>query len=187
MKYNDLLRLQYCVLAITFFSTAIIAGETKSHSVLTSIESRIEKEGAQIILRKVYGKSEWKSIIEGIQMANPRWLRIGKDLRKVSDAGASEELRISLAQGLEVNPANVFRNALNESDSAQVSWVCQTTGIERPMEVEIRSVEKRILAIQSIKENDLEKISSICLGSLETIKTRLFELDKSDSKLPNEK
>ena len=182
MKAENSNRIRRYILTTALLSTPIQANESKDSQTLKSLELRIEEEGPQTVLSDVFGKPEWNSIIEGIKKAKPRWLRVGMKLRKVSDAGASEELRISLAEGLEVNPVNVFRNALFESDSGQISMVCRTTGIERPLAVEISSVDKRILEIRKIKIRDLEKFKTVCLEALEAEKIGLQELQRNEVK-----
>lgn len=166
------------LIVIFLFSCALSSSE--ENRARERIGARIESVGAGPVLREIFSRPDWDTVLDGMRTGDIGWLRIGTALKKVSDAGASEELRITVAKALSVNPKNVFLADSSLSDSAQIQWLCQTTGIEKPIQEEVLELNARIDALRKVQGSPYQHMKRICIESAEKVKGYLLERQDRD-------
>jgi hypothetical protein len=79
----------------------------------SEIQGRIAHEGAEKTLSSIYeAQSQWSQLLAGVATGRREWLAVAARLRKVSDAGASEQLDLAVGEALEHRPKNVLSIAI---------------------------------------------------------------------------
>ena len=159
--------LQFVLIA----STAAMPGFPQSTTAET-VSARIAGEGAKSTLTRLYAnEGSWAALLRGIASGTSSWLAVARDLRPVSDAGASEQLDLVVGEALEHRPTNVLRLAIPpfvleavcggpDTDDARYD------GVKRAM----RAVELRERKLREIHDHDLEMLRDRCILELEKSK-----------------
>lgn len=119
-------------------------------------------------MTRLYANEEaWSALLRGIASGTSSWLAVARDLRPVSDAGASQQLDLAVGEALEHRPGNVLRLAI---PPFVLGTVCggpdmddaRYDGARRVM----RAVELRQRRLREIHDPDLERLRDRCISEL---------------------
>ena len=93
------------VLVLGFLLAPHLAG---ANDALSALEDRIKSEGSRAVLMEIWNTAEFGAVLDGIASGNNRWLKVGFELRRQSDAGVTSMLRESFALALIPAPSLVL-------------------------------------------------------------------------------
>lgn len=128
----------------------------------------IERDGSPAALKRIFDDTSQSSILlRGVARGTGGWLAVAAKLRPVSDAGASEELDLAVAEALPRSPAGVLR--LLPAPFA-VARICGVPFVEQPV-AESQSYRRRALAaVVSVRDHRLRSVRDQCLDALRSAK-----------------
>lgn len=173
------------VLTLASFITVLVPiacfGDNRIVISLRDLQHRIESEGAQVAVERVYAHPQhWEALLRKIESGDPDWIRVGASLKKGADAGAAHGLEESLGQALEISPQILL--ALASRYELSISDFCRAPDVDDPRyssyETNIRGLRRRVAAVEAVKEQNLAPYRSLCLQSLtkeEQAIARFFE------------
>ena len=89
-----------------------------------ALDMEIKASDERTVLSKYYDSSEWVNhILPGIKSGAGPWLRIATQLRRNSDAGASEDIDFALYAAMPLRPFAVIE-ALGGANKKQTERIC---------------------------------------------------------------
>jgi hypothetical protein len=141
---------------------------------LAEVRNLIAEQGARQALWRLFDDdAAWDSLLNQIASGRRDWLSVASQLRRVSDAHASETLDMAIQEALPRNPVGVLDLVAAGAFSAQ--GACGMYGFgqiedERPPPVLIRLVDRRIAAVSAVKKTSLLGVRDGCLRELESLR-----------------
>lgn len=173
---------------LIFAALAIVlplsAFASKDEALLSNLKKKINSP--KIALEYVYGDSRrWDEYLDHVKKADTEWVRLWPSLRKVSDAGATEQLDISFGYALENNPnlaLNEIRHSwINDSEAKGiVEKVCtsvsetysnQTAFKSNEKEEVLKLIERRVKKMSQIEDRNISSLKNICVEKLKNEET----------------
>jgi hypothetical protein len=133
---------------------------------------------AKATLRELYeDKAKWDVVLDGIGSGADEWLDLAKALYSVSDAGATFELSLGVAEALRKNPQGVLKRLrTDKSDGFDAEDVC-TFGW--PKDQTPSAIKRRLNevedAVRSVQDDDLRSRIDACLANLEVLRKDVKE------------
>jgi hypothetical protein len=135
----------------------------------SALLKEISRRGAKVVLSEIYdNEGAWKKATDGISGGAPGWLQVAVKLKPVSDAGASEELDISVAEALERAPKDVLALLGDVFDAEGICGNPESVG-EDPA-VAVRTISKRQKAVAGVVDASLQVKKAKCESLLEELK-----------------
>ena len=147
------------------------SSRTSQISIETVAES-IRTMGPEQTLEGIYNDPEkWRGLLDGIGTGEEKWLTLARQLRAVSDAGASEQLDLAVGEALEHRPREVLRAAVT---SYGIGFVCSGPEVDDPRfdsyDSAISAINRRLKALRTIEDADLIELRDACISKLVTAK-----------------
>ncbi len=140
-----------------------------------ALGAEIDAKGAREVVDRLWnspqdanGENDWSRVTEQMWKGRAAYIALAPKLAPGTDAGAAEELGISLAHALPLTPATVLR-AIDPKDGPVlgVSQVCSVPFIEDT----VKDIPAYIRAAQSsvnkVTSPELQAIRAACLKQLE--------------------
>ena len=154
---------------------------------LESAEKKITKEGLDKAVRAFYAdKQGWQKLLAQIATGKGEWLSLAARLRSVSDAGATRDLRLSVAQALKRSPGNVLRTMDNAFTLAEV---CGMVDIDDPKydsyALATAELERQKAALQLLSDSPLKAKRDECVALIEASRDhirRFYGVEDSQTK-----
>ena len=102
-------------IALLFLLAASASASGATSITPNTISQQISTLGAKAALQAIYdNKTTWAQLLAGIASGTKDWLLIADQLRRVSDAGTSEQLGLAVGEALERRPENVLSLGIAE-------------------------------------------------------------------------
>ncbi len=157
-----------CAKALLMMTVCFVSHAQTVAPTAKQMNDKIEKEGAKAVIEKLtaHNQAEWHRVVRRIDLGSPEWLGIAGKLLKGSDAGTSEDLRISLAVALTHNPEGVLRMAGSDLPLEQV---CTVPFIEPSKHVVANHKLRVKAALRRVTAKDLTEKKAACLKSIERV------------------
>jgi hypothetical protein len=106
--------------------------------------------------------SKFNYVREKIESGDIGWIDIGRRLEKYSDGGVGTDLAISFAKAIQINPSY----SLSLMTDYEVWWSCSVPLLE-PTKSEFDAfVERTIVAVEKLNDNEVSKKKKSCLDAL---------------------
>jgi hypothetical protein len=143
------------------FTLVLTSASAADRSILPAeIQSRIDAMGSRKVLWDLWEhETEFDQVLSGIESANPKWLRIAVELRKFSDAGASEALDSSVALALPKAPELVLALV---GHGFNLEFVCTSPFIEPEPGVAEAYERKTLASLAAVKAPNLKSLAAEC-------------------------
>jgi hypothetical protein len=160
-------RLPLFLLLLAACRTAIPQAELDSESIARLIRWK----GPEAILARLYDDpAKWSQFLALVSRGDRDWLQIANQFRRVSDAGAADELTAAVGEALEQSPSNVLRLSLPSFGPA----VCGAPDVDDPrydsLELATQAIEHRRVMVEQVDASDLAEERNLCLAELERSK-----------------
>jgi hypothetical protein len=144
-----------------------------AQSTAAQIDNRITRYGAERTLWAIYADDDqWSNLLAQIARGEEPWLRVANRLRKVTDAGASEQLDLAVGEALEHAPERVLRLSVPVFG---VGEVCGGPDMDDARygsyELSIRAIDRREAQLRSVTVPHLRAVRDKCVASLEASKS----------------
>ena len=144
------------------------------------VENSIATTGARQTLQRIYeDKGQWTALLAGIATGEPVWLNLAKQLRRVSDGGASEQIDLAAGEALEHRPADVLTLVADEFGLPQV---CGGPDVDDPRfdsyDLSMAAIQRRLEMLHSIHDGGLAAKRAGCISELEKAKTGIAHFYK---------
>src|SRR3984885_4865315 len=157
------------ILGITLAVAAASAAPALSPQ---SVANSLAILGARVTLEQIYGDpAEWSSLQAGIATGEPVWLNLARQLRQVSDAGATEQIDLAAGEALEHRPAVVLSLVL---DDFGIPEVCGGPDEDNPRfnsyDLSMRAISRRQEMLRAVNETRLLRKRNACIRKLENAK-----------------
>jgi hypothetical protein len=153
--------LALCVLAAGPVRAAAMPGAA-------GITAAIGRDGARAEVTALNRGGQWDHVLRKIDGGQEAWLDVAARLAPGTDAGAAEDLGISLATALPRNPAGVLRVVSDDPANAVigVKRVCGVPFIEQPAPETARYVARASAALRRVADPALAARKARCLAAL---------------------
>jgi hypothetical protein len=137
------------------------------------IANSITTSGARATLSRIYEDQEqWAALLAGVATGKPVWLDLAKQLRQVSDAGATEQIDLAAGEALEHRPANVLTFVLEDFG---IPEVCGAPDVDDPRfnsyDLSMRAISRRQEKLRAIHDARLTQKSNACILELDKAKS----------------
>ena len=174
---------------IVLVCSLLLIAAHSTHPPITSksISALIERKGASKALDEIYNSETlWPEVLHRIATGSRSWLKIAKQLRAVSDAGASEQLELAVGEALEHQPENVLRFAV---PAFSLEVVCSGPDVDDPRfdsyELSIHAINLRQAKLREIATPNLRHLRNQCIEQLETSKAGIGTFYGKTKRPPN--
>ena len=139
-------------------------------SEIENFRSKLNAQGKPYF-EKMQKTGEFDYVLHLIEYGNAEAIKFSPQLKKFSDASATESLKISLGRALNKNTLAVLEVMPN---NFTVEEICSVPFIEAPEDIEIIHINQAIFNLQKLgqKGENIEVIKKNCLSSFEKIKTK---------------
>jgi hypothetical protein len=130
-----------------------------------AISRDIAAHGASAVVARLLANGDYDRVMDRIDTGEARWVALAPKLAPGADAGAAEELPISLAFALPKNPRAVLA-LLSGPNGFPVEDVCSAPFIEgtiRDIPAYVKRAEK---AVGEVSDPHLAKVRDACLAQL---------------------
>jgi hypothetical protein len=155
----------------SFPAAMVLAGisfATTSPVTLRGVCDSIASVGARVTLQRLYkNKDQWENLLAGIATGAPGWLNAARQLRTVSDAGATEQIELAAGEALEHRPADVLSLIV---DDFGIINVCGGPDVDDPRfdsyELSMAAIQRREGMLRAIQDDTLRQKRDACLAEL---------------------
>jgi hypothetical protein len=131
----------------------------------------ISKNGAKVVVGKLWNTPKWTCVIERISTGQSRWISAAVALAPGIDAGSSEELSDGLFLALASNPAEVLSRLpldRRENGVPPLTSVCDgRTDPPETLEATLREYSLARNAVASVHKPGLSKAKETCLTQIQ--------------------
>jgi hypothetical protein len=162
--------LLFCAMKVSIASSS--APITDPEAILAEIQTT----GAKAVIAKLNATpnpNAWDVVVGGIKTGQAAWLEVAGKLASETDAGGSEDIKISLAYALPKNPAGVL-TLVDSQRFLAVGQVCGAPFIE-PTDAFLKSYLMRTKrSLIRMKTRKLEAVRLRCLDEIEAAQEGLF-------------
>jgi hypothetical protein len=142
---------------------------------LAELNRKVDDRGAKKALMELYDDvPTWQRLLKQVSTAAPKWLQFANRLVPASDAGAANELEISLGDALLRDPRAVLQ-AIDDVDFA--------CGMFTPPETQdelVLAIRKRETIVGAITDVSLQRKKEQCLADLKELGEGLVKSPKLD-------
>lgn len=160
------------VAALAFHTSAASAAAPIPSAAALSAE--IDAKGAKEVVNRLNGahpdsngQNDWSRVIDQMWMGRAAYIKLAPKLAPGTDAGASEDLGISLAHALPLAPITVLRATdLKDGPTLGVSRVCGVPFIEDTVKDIPGYIHAAQLAVGRVTTPELQEAKAACLTQL---------------------
>jgi len=154
-----------------FFALLIASGVLDSAEP-EFISQQISAQGAKSAVQQIFeDKKKLAQVLAGISTGSRSWLAVANQLHSAADAGASEQLALSVGAALEYRPENALSIAASEFG---VDAICSGPDVDDARydsyELAIGAIKKRQEMLRTISDQHLLAERDACIASLEKAK-----------------
>lgn len=149
------------LLIVPFSSSAEISAE-EARSLIADI-------GARGAMNAWWPTQTWQDIYDGIASGDIEWLQIAELLRRVSDAGSSEDLSDAISEALPKNPEVILRFVKDGKDFEEftVEGACFASPRSEKSSEALNYLKTAEHAVKNVDAPDLQDAKVRCLKSLD--------------------
>lgn len=152
------------VLALAATGVAWASPRFPRHPTPAAIGAAIARSGARATVSALFDQHRWDEVAAHIARGEPAWVDLAGKLAPGTDAGTAEDLVISLALALPIDPRGVL--AVVAAGAASVSDVCGAPFIEGTVS-DVPSYKRRAAAaVARIADATLATAKAACLDAL---------------------
>jgi hypothetical protein len=139
-----------------------------NRSTLTpqSVTHDTRRIGAKAVVQQLYSSNRWETVLKKIESGDDAWLAVVEDLAEGTDAGASEDLQVTLARALPKNPGAVLK-LTGTKDFLSLDDVCAAPFIEPEHAFLMRYLTETRRSLASLKDKAVESKRLKCLSQIE--------------------
>ena len=130
-----------------------------------AIARDIAAHGASAVVTRLLANGDYDRVMDRIDTGEARWVALAPKLAPGADAGAAEELPISLAFALPKNPRAVLE-VLSGPNGFPVEDVCSAPFIEGTIKDIPAYVKRAEKAVAEVSDPHLAKVRDACLAQL---------------------
>lgn len=155
----------------------VAAPSQQSAKHLVEVRDVIAAQGARQALSTLFADgARWDSLLDQVASGQEGWLGVAAQLRRVSDAHASETLDMAVQEALPHNAAGVLE--LVAAGAFTVQGACAMYGFgqiedQRPVPVLVGLVDKRTAAVSAARKARLASVRDGCLKELKALREHL--------------
>jgi hypothetical protein len=140
-----------------------------------AVSQRIASTGARATLGAIYEDYRaWQELLAGIATGTPGWLKLAVRLQRVSDAGASEQLKLAAGEALEHRPRTVLELAV---PAFGIEYVCGVPDVDdvryASYDLAVQAIEQRKRMLLSVTIPRLRAVRDQCIATLEEARSPL--------------
>ena len=158
------IRGQVVIAVFAALPAAVSAAPTASPATLSR---DIDARGARAVIAGLAHGGQWDGVVRHIDGGSDAWLAVAAKLAPGSDAGSAEDLGISLATALPLNPAGVLRTAsLSDGAPLSIAHVCSLPFIEQPPSEAAAYRTRAMTAVTRVADPSLADRRTRCLAAL---------------------
>lgn len=158
-----------------FLALVVLAGAAAVASpALTpqDVASSIARSGARTTLDRIYkDETQWVALLSGIAAGEPVWLNLAKQLRRVSDGGATEQIELAAGEALEHRPADVLSLV---ADEFGIAGICGGPDVDDPRfdsyDLSMAAILRRQEMLRAIRDPSLIRKRDACMLELDKAK-----------------
>ena len=162
----------YAVAAGTVASGARSPGESLCSprtGCASTVLQQLHMRGARATLGSLYSnQAAWGKLLANVGKGERAWLEVAEQLRRASDAGASEQLDLAIGEALVHNPEWVLKASQGGLD---LRSVCSGPDVDDPRydsyEAAIEAIRKREKAVRGVQTPALRDARKKCREALE--------------------
>jgi hypothetical protein len=155
-------------LALTLAICACAPRGADEGPTAATLRNAIESNGAAVALKALYGDpASWAFVLRRISSGDSEWFDVAESLRRVSDAGTSEQLDHAAGEALGTNPALILGRA---TGPFHLSDLCEAPDHDdqrfETLERALSELDRRISALERLGDPGLSLVRDDCLASL---------------------
>jgi hypothetical protein len=146
-------------------ASALAAGPVFARRPTTQqIDTAITRYGAHDTVNALFDQDRWDYVADEIGKGSSAWVGLAVRLAPGADAGTAEELPISLAFALPINPSAVLMAV--KSGAFDVGDVCGAPFIEGTVASVPAYIHKATVAVSRVTDPALAATKTSCLATL---------------------
>ena len=154
-----------CVLTAAHAAAPLVASSTPSQ-VMSSIRER----GGRDVLWTLWEQDKtFDALLTHVDRGETQWFDIWVELRKYSDAGASESIDMAFARAIQKAPTQVLRLI---GKGLSLEGVCTSPFIEPAPGVAEHYERKALRALRRVNAADLKVLANACAARVRLPKVR---------------
>lgn len=140
----------------------------------------IARHGPKHAVRIMRDQERYDELLGNISAGKEEWIALAPKIVSGTDAGASEELGISLAEALPKNPKAVLGILDKSKRTISSGRVCSIPFIEPEKDFYESYAKSALAAVEAVSDAELAKQKELCLTELQ--KARAYSPDNSNRK-----
>ena len=153
-------------LLVAFIASPSLQGATPPYTA-GEVRAAIVRNGARAVVMRLQRDGLWvPSVVEPIARGEAEWIALAADLSAGTDAGTSEDLVISLASALPINPTAVLRALDRNSGLLTTDSVCSLPFIEPDAAFLAAYWSRTAAALRSAGTDTTPAVRDACLARL---------------------
>jgi hypothetical protein len=146
-------------------AAAMAAGPVfAKHPTTAQIDAAITRYGAHDTVNALFDQNRWDYVADEIGKGGAAWVALAVRLAPGADAGTAEELPISLAFALPINPSAVLLAV--KSGAFDVGDVCGAPFIDGTVPSVPAYQRKAVAAVKKVSDPALAATKTSCLATL---------------------
>ena len=137
------------------------------HPTIAEVRGDLASMGPTRTVQALWSDKRWDWIEDRVAAGDTGWIALAPRLAPGTDAGTSEGLSISLAEGLTRNPRAVLAVLTLGDDSVLgVQQVCEAPFIEETPQHHATYMRATFRALAGVRAPDLHRVKQACLQRL---------------------
>jgi len=156
---------RFCLVAAALaFAVPVMAGEPRPQDVRAMLETMPASEVVAALNAGDPAQNDWAYIMTRIEGGEPAWLDLVPLLKPGADAGAAEDLRITLSRTLAFNAPGAL--ALIANGVYPPAEICTSNEIEvAPLDA-IVGIDAALKSVAAVLDAPLREVRDACLSEL---------------------
>lgn len=158
----------FVLIALLQLACSVAANPGPQVPSAAALASEIKSKGPGPVLRELEAHPDrWADALARISKGEPSWLEVAASLRRVSDAGSSEELELAVADAVEHQPAAVLARL---GRPFEVQAVCgNEESLGRDFKEAIALLQRRRAALVQVTEKAVQQEKKRCIDALDEL------------------
>lgn len=155
-------------LSVLLVLISVPACQGENTWTIDRLHQEISSKGARTVVMELARNDEkdWNNVLSKIESGDAAWLRIAADLRKGTDAGATEDLDFSVARALPKAPVPVLKLV---GQGFTTNEICTSPFIEAEPGVEEHYLLQTQQVLSSLHAPEVENSRRSCLATISQI------------------
>ncbi len=158
----------FLLIALLPLACSVAANQGPQVVSAAALASEIKSKGPGPVLRELETHPDhWAEALGQVSKGEPVWLEIAASLRRVSDAGSSEDLELAVAEAVEHQPAAVLATL---GRPFEVQAVCgNEESLGRDFKKAIAVLQRRRAALVQVAEKAVQHEKARCIEALDVL------------------